>query len=50
MNGMYLDWGVVHISMANLAVIAAMVVVFVLAVLVPFHGSGSRSDDPGDMS
>ncbi len=45
MSGSYLDWGVVHISVANLVVIAIMVVVFLLAVLVPFHGPGSRRDD-----
>lgn len=45
MSGSYLDWGVIHISVANLLVIAIMVVVFVLAVLVPFHGPGSRSED-----
>ncbi len=50
MNGSYLDWGVIHISMANLVVIAAMLVVFVLAVLVPFHGPGSQPDDRGDAS
>ena len=36
--GSYLDWGVIHISGANAAIIAVMVVVFVLAVLLPFHG------------
>jgi hypothetical protein len=41
LTGLYVDWGVVHISVTNLAVIAAMVVVFLLAVLVPFHGPGS---------
>lgn len=38
----YFDWGFIHISVANLIVIALMVVVFVLAVLLPFPG-GSRS-------
>ncbi|MBN9099094.1 MULTISPECIES: hypothetical protein [unclassified Pseudonocardia] len=45
MNGSYVDWGVVHISVANLVVIAVMVVVFLLAVLVPFHGPGSGDGD-----
>lgn len=47
MNGSYLDWGVVHISIANLLVIAVMLVVFALAVLVPFHRSEARSDGDG---
>jgi hypothetical protein len=34
--GRYLHWGVVSISMTNLLIIAAMVVLFVLAVLLPF--------------
>jgi hypothetical protein len=40
----YLEWGVVQISLGNLLVILAMVVVFVLAVVLPFPGrrSGSR--------
>ena len=34
--GRYLDWGVVHISVANALIILAMIVVFVAALLVPF--------------
>ncbi|MFF9482766.1 hypothetical protein [Streptomyces sp. NPDC014733] len=34
--GHYIHWGVVQISAANLAVIALMVIVFVLALLLPF--------------
>ncbi len=34
--GHYLHWGVIQISVANLVVIAAMVVVFVAALLLPF--------------
>ena len=34
--GDYVTWGVVQVSVANLVVIAAMVVVFVLALLLPF--------------
>lgn len=47
MNGSYVDWGVVHISLANLVVIAVMVAVFLAAVLVPFHAPG---EDDGDVS
>ena len=40
--GTYLDWWVVHISVANLLVIVLMVVTFVAALLLPFPG-GSES-------
>jgi hypothetical protein len=39
----YVHWGWVQISVANLVVILAMIVVFVLAVLLPFpSGRGRR--------
>jgi hypothetical protein len=41
-------WGVVQVSVANLLIIAAMIVVFVLALLLPFPGDrrrGSARDD-----
>ncbi len=45
--GQYVDWGVVHISVTNLAIIAAMVVVFALALLLPFPGHrGPRHEGP----
>jgi hypothetical protein len=34
----YVHWGVVQISLGNLLVIAIMVLVFVLALLLPFPG------------
>ncbi|GAC1611170.1 MAG: hypothetical protein NVS3B26_22280 [Mycobacteriales bacterium] len=34
--GRYLHWGVIQISYANLAVIAIMLTLFVLALLLPF--------------
>jgi hypothetical protein len=40
--GHYLHWGVIQISVANLVVIAAMVVVFAAAVLLPFPKGKSR--------
>jgi hypothetical protein len=40
--GRYVDWGVFHISVANVAIIALMVVVFVLAVILPFPGPAHR--------
>lgn len=40
--GKYVDWGVLHVSVTNLAIIAAMVLVFVLALVLPFpHGKDS---------
>lgn len=42
----FIHVGVVQISVANLIVILAMIVVFVLALVLPFpHG---RSDEPKD--
>ncbi|MDQ6782912.1 MAG: hypothetical protein M3063_05605 [Actinomycetota bacterium] len=46
--GSYVDWGVIHISVANIVIIALMVIVFVLALTLPFpghrrsRGGGSR--------
>jgi hypothetical protein len=44
MNGVYLDWGVVHISLTNLLIVVLMVAAFVLAVLVPFRAPGADDD------
>ncbi len=38
-NAHFLHWGVIQISLANIIVIALMLVVFALAVLVPFPHS-----------
>ena len=35
-SGTYIHWGFVQISLANLIVILTMIVVFVLAILLPF--------------
>ena len=43
-GGKYFHWGVVQISAANLAVIALMVVLFALALVLPFPGSRRRDD------
>jgi hypothetical protein len=37
--GTYLHWGVIQISAANLAVIVLMLVVFALALILPFPRS-----------
>ena len=41
----YLHLGVILISYPNLIVIGLMIVLFVAALLAPFHGVGGR-DDP----
>lgn len=50
LSGRYLDWGVISISVTNAAIIVAMVVVFVLALIVPFphdrHDDESREPRP----
>ena len=40
--GHYLHWGVIQISVANLVVIAVMVLIFVLAVVLPFPKGRGR--------
>jgi TRAP-type mannitol/chloroaromatic compound transport system permease small subunit len=40
--GRYIVWGVIQISVANLIIIGVMVLLFVLALVVPF-GSGQDS-------
>jgi hypothetical protein len=37
--GRYLHWGVVQISLTNFLIIVGMVVVFVLALVIPFPGA-----------
>ncbi|MFB6941415.1 MULTISPECIES: hypothetical protein [unclassified Streptomyces] len=38
-TGYYIHWGVLQISGANLAVVALMLIVFALALLLPFPRS-----------
>jgi hypothetical protein len=40
--GYYLHWGVVEISLANLVVIGLMLVIFILALILPFPGRRRR--------
>jgi len=47
--GRFLQWGVVQISVANLVVIVAMVLVFVLAILLPFPRSRGRDGQMADV-
>ena len=47
-GGKYFHWGVVQISAANLAVIALMLVLFAVALVLPFPGRGKRDDAERD--
>lgn len=40
--GHYLHWGFIQLSVGNALVIALMVVVFLGAIFVPFHGQRGR--------
>lgn len=46
-SGNYVDWGVIQISLTNLLIIVAMIVVFVAALLVPFPDSHRDRDESG---
>ncbi len=44
--GRYIHWGVIQISVANLAIIGAMTLLFILALIVPFpSGRGHEADE-----
>ena len=46
--GTYVHWGVVSISLTNLLIIVGMIVVFVLALVIPFprdHGTPTEGGD-----
>ena len=46
--GRYVSWGVIQISVANLTIIVVMVLLFILALVVPFpSGHGDKSDEEG---
>ena len=36
------DWEFIHLSLANVVVIGMMLLVFVLAIVLPFPGAASR--------
>jgi hypothetical protein len=44
-SGNYISWGVISISVTNLMIILAMILLFVLALFLPFPGG---HDDGGD--
>ena len=46
--GRYIHWGVIQISVTNLSIIGAMVILFVLALIVPFpSGHDQEADQEG---
>lgn len=45
--GKYVHWGVIQISVANLTIIAVMVLLFLLALVVPFPTRHSGVSDDG---
>jgi len=40
------DWNFIHLSLANVIVIGLMLVVFALAILLPFPGAAKRREGP----
>jgi len=42
--GSYIHWGVIQISVANLIIIGVMVLLFILALVVPFPTHDEKSD------
>ena len=45
-GGRYVHWGVISISVTNLIIIGLMVVVFLLALVLPFPGSHDGGGRP----
>jgi hypothetical protein len=43
--GKYIHWGVIQISVANLAIIGVMVLLFILALVVPFPTHDEQPDE-----
>lgn len=43
----YYQWGFIQISLSNLVVIAVMLLIFVLALVVPFPGHADSDDHDG---
>ncbi len=41
-TGHYIHWGFIQLSVANLVVIIAMIVVFALAIIIPFPRHGGK--------
>jgi hypothetical protein len=48
--GKYIHWGVVSISLTNFLIIVGMIVIFVLALVIPFPGTRDDRDANEDDS
>jgi len=46
--GNYIHWGVIQISVANAIIIGVMVLLFILALVVPFPTHEEQPDKEGD--
>jgi hypothetical protein len=46
--GHYLHWGVLSVSTTNLLIVIAMLVLFGLALVVPFHGNRTKEHSTVD--
>jgi hypothetical protein len=46
--GKYIHWGVIQISVTNATIIGVMILVFILALVVPFptHDEQSKQEGP----
>ena len=44
-GGNYVNWSVFHISVTNVLIILAMIVIFVLALVLPFPGHDEDGDE-----
>ncbi len=44
----YVHWGIIIISLPNLLLIVAMILVFALALVAPFPAGGTSSEPGGD--
>ena len=45
--GKYIAWGVIQISVTNLTIICVMIVLFILALVVPFPEHGAEDEQEG---
>ena len=48
-TGHYLHWGVISVSITNLLIVIAMLVLFGLALVVPFPGHRTTAHSTGDL-
>jgi hypothetical protein len=47
-SGTYIHWSVINISLTNALIILGMIVVFALAILLPFPRASSDGDSPAE--